>query len=140
MRYSGSTPAGAGHPLLAAPAPGTQRYISPDHIHVVSHWEKEMGCSGGSLEPPGPRLTHLHTIYTAYSECLPTRLNPVAERTFFSQVSHCKVPKEKAVEFWRLAEELIPNCRTEPHQVRLRVPPAEALYPGDTMHRIAAIS
>jgi hypothetical protein len=50
------------------------------------------------------------------------------------------VPKEKAVEFWRLAEELIPNCRTEPHQVRPRVPPAEALYPSDTMHRIAAMS
>jgi hypothetical protein len=27
-------------------------------------------------EPPGPLLTHLHTIYMAYSECLPTRLNP----------------------------------------------------------------
>ena len=67
-------------------------------------------------------------------------MNPVAERNFFSQVSHCKVPKEKAVEFWRLAEELIPNCRTEPHQVRPRVSPAEALYPSDTMHRIAAMS
>ena len=44
----------------------------------------EMG-SGGSLEPPGP-LTYLHTVYMAYSECLPTRLNPLAERTCFSQV------------------------------------------------------
>jgi hypothetical protein len=32
------------------------------------------------------------------------------------------------------------RLRTEPYQVRSRVPPAEALYPGDTMHRIAAIS
>ena len=32
--------------------------------------------SGDSLDPPGPLLTHLNTIYTAYSECLPTRLNP----------------------------------------------------------------
>jgi len=39
------------------------------------------------LEPPGPLLTHLHTVYMAYSECLPTRLNPLAERTCFSQVS-----------------------------------------------------
>jgi hypothetical protein len=50
------------------------------------------GGSGGSLEPPGPLLglpgpllTHLHTVYMACSECLPTRLNPLAERTCFSQ-------------------------------------------------------
>jgi hypothetical protein len=38
------------------------------------------------LEPPGLLLTHLHTVYMAYSKCLPTRLNPLAERTCFSQV------------------------------------------------------
>ena len=38
------------------------------------------------LEPPGPLLTHLHTVHMAYSECLPTRLNPLAESTCFSQV------------------------------------------------------
>ena len=27
---------------------------------------------------------HLHTVYMAYSECLPTRLNPLAERKYFS--------------------------------------------------------
>jgi hypothetical protein len=48
--------------------------------------EKEIGGSGGSLEPPGPLPTHLHTVYMAYSECLPTRLNPLAERACFSQV------------------------------------------------------
>jgi hypothetical protein len=42
-------------------------------------------ASGGSLEPPGPLLepplpTHLHTVCMAYSEDLPTRLNPLAER------------------------------------------------------------
>jgi hypothetical protein len=51
--------------------------------------EKEIGDSRGSLEPPGPLnthlLTHLHAVYMAYSECLPTRLNPLAERTCFSQ-------------------------------------------------------
>jgi hypothetical protein len=36
------------------------------------------------LEHPGPLLTHLHTVYTADSERLPTRLNPLAERTCFS--------------------------------------------------------
>jgi hypothetical protein len=48
--------------------------------------EKQIGGSGGSLEPPGPLLTHLHTVHIAYSECLPTRLNLLAERTYFSQV------------------------------------------------------
>jgi hypothetical protein len=48
--------------------------------------EQQIGGSGGSLEPPGPLLTRLHTVYMAYSECLPTRLNPLAERTCFSQV------------------------------------------------------
>ena len=38
------------------------------------------------LEPPGPLLTRLHTVYMAYSECLPTRLSPLAERNCFSQV------------------------------------------------------
>jgi hypothetical protein len=48
--------------------------------------EKQIGGSEGSLEPSGPLLTHLHTVYKAYSECLPTRLDPLAERTCFSQV------------------------------------------------------
>jgi hypothetical protein len=56
--------------------------------------EQQMGGSAGdSLEPPGPLLeppagpllTHLHTVYMAYSERLPTRLNPLAKRTCFSQ-------------------------------------------------------
>ena len=44
-----------------------------------------MNPLGLFLEPPGPLLTHLHTVYMAYSERLPTRLNPLAERTCFSQ-------------------------------------------------------
>ena len=50
---------------------------------AVSAREQQIRGSGGSLEPPGsllelprPLLTHLHTVYIAYSECLPTRLNP----------------------------------------------------------------
>jgi hypothetical protein len=46
--------------------------------------EKQTGGSGGSLEPPGlllkppgPLLTHPHTVHMACSECLPTRLNPL---------------------------------------------------------------
>ena len=38
------------------------------------------------LEPPGPLLTHLYTVYMACSEFLLTRLNPLAERTCFAQV------------------------------------------------------
>ena len=55
--------------------------------------ETDTRGSGGSLEPPGPLLeppgpllTHLHTVDIAYSECLPTHLNPLAERACFSQV------------------------------------------------------
>jgi hypothetical protein len=40
--------------------------------------------SGGSLDPPVPLLTHLHTVCMAFYERLPTRLNPLAERTCFS--------------------------------------------------------
>jgi hypothetical protein len=49
--------------------------------------EKQTPGSRGSLEPPGPLPTHLHTVYMGCSECLPTLLNcPQAERTCFSQV------------------------------------------------------
>ena len=41
---------------------------------------------------------HLHTVYMEYSECLPTLLNPLAERTCFSQV------------MTRLAEQLEPRA------------------------------
>jgi hypothetical protein len=54
--------------------------------------EQQMGGSGGSVEPPaplldppGPLLMHRHTVCIAYFECLPTRLNPLAERACFSQ-------------------------------------------------------
>jgi hypothetical protein len=60
---------------------------------VVGPREQQIGGSGGSLAPPGllleaprPLLTHLYTVYMACSECLLTRLNPLAERTCFSQV------------------------------------------------------
>jgi hypothetical protein len=49
--------------------------------------EKQIGGSGGSLEPRGPLPMHLHTVHMAYSECLPTLLKPLAERNCFSQVS-----------------------------------------------------
>ena len=45
-----------------------------------------MNPLGLFLEPPGPLLTHLHTVYMGYSERLPTRLNPLAKRTCFYQV------------------------------------------------------
>ena len=63
-------------------------------IAQLTHWslqiydhvpagQKEIGGSGGSLKPHGPLLMHLHTVYMAYPECLPTGLNPLAERTVF---------------------------------------------------------
>ena len=69
---------------------GNSPGVCYSELHVAR--EQQIGGSGGSLEPPGPLLespgpllTHLHTVYMAYSECLPTRLNPLAERTCFSQ-------------------------------------------------------
>ena len=53
---------------------------------AVDAREKEIGGSGVSLEPPGLLLTQLHAVCMAYSECLPTLLTPLAERTCFSQV------------------------------------------------------
>ena len=45
-----------------------------------------MNPLGLFLETPGPLLTHLHAVYMACSECLPTSLKPLAEMTCFSQV------------------------------------------------------
>ena len=45
----------------------------------------------------GPLLTHLHTVYMADSECLPTRLNPLAERTCFSQVGFAGCDRPHAI-------------------------------------------
>jgi hypothetical protein len=52
----------------------------------VTQGERHRGVQGGSEEPLGPLITHLHTVYMAYSECLPIHLNPMAERTCFSQM------------------------------------------------------
>ena len=61
-------------------------------LQLVCSREQQIGGSGGSLEHPGPLLeppvpllTHLHTFCMASSEWLPTRLNPLAEGTCFSQ-------------------------------------------------------
>ena len=61
-------------------------YFSSRRGRDVETREKQIWGSGGSLEPPGPLPMHLHTVYMACSECVPTRLNPLAERTCFSQV------------------------------------------------------
>ena len=54
-----------------------------------------MNPLGLFLEPPGLFLTHLHTVCMAYSERLPTRLNPLAERTCFSQVTKSEPASNK---------------------------------------------
>jgi hypothetical protein len=43
----------------------------PKQIAAYVSGRNRCGGSGGSLEPPGPLLAHLHTVYMAYSECLP---------------------------------------------------------------------
>jgi hypothetical protein len=54
------------------------------------------------LNPLGLFITHLHTIYMAYSECIPTRLNPPAERTCFSQVQLFASNNPDADVTWRV--------------------------------------
>jgi hypothetical protein len=69
-------------------------YVAMRYAVKVACREQQIGIQGAHLnplgiflEPPGPFLTHLHTVYMAYSEHLPTRLTPLAERTCFSQVA-----------------------------------------------------
>jgi hypothetical protein len=57
---------------------------------LVEGGSKELDGSGGSLEPPGPLLTHPHTVYTVYSECIPTRLSALAERASYSPRSRVR--------------------------------------------------
>jgi hypothetical protein len=75
------------------PTTGAERLAGQHTQGLVQHGEKQIGGSGGLLEPPGPLLdppghllAHLHTVCMACSERLPTGLNPLAERTCFSQV------------------------------------------------------
>ena len=42
---------------------GNQRTTSSSTTLSVPAREKEIGGSGGSLEPPGPLITHLHTVF-----------------------------------------------------------------------------
>ena len=41
------------------------QYAAPIKEHEVDGREKQIGGSGGSLEPPGPLLPHLHTVCIA---------------------------------------------------------------------------
>ena len=94
----------AGHSLPPETAAAAAVYsnlsafeIGASAIDGTGAREEHIGGSGGSLvdppgpllEPPWPLLTHLHTAYMVYSECLPTRLNPLAERTCFPQAGAC---------------------------------------------------
>ena len=75
-----------GRTMSIIQGPGTERDLMDGLMAHARRGEKGTGGLGGSLEPPGPLLTHLHTVYIAYSECLPTRKrNPLAERACFSQ-------------------------------------------------------
>ena len=81
-----------GHRLPAA-GEAVPLALGPDFKPLPSERrEKEIGrgLRGLTTATSGPLLTHLHTsntIYMVHSECLPTRLNPLAvERTCFSQV------------------------------------------------------
>ena len=76
---------------------------------VASHLVTPLGAQQSSFAAANPLLSALDDTQRRYIPNTNTHI-----------VSHCKVPLEKAVEFWTLAEELIPNCRVEPYQVRTR--------------------
>ena len=97
-RSSRAACCGAARPHVSFPAnparrgrrpPGRARAVYRPPGPPPPRREKEIGGSGGSLEPPGPLPTHLHTVYMEYSECVPTLVNPLAKRTCFSQVREC---------------------------------------------------
>jgi hypothetical protein len=100
--------------------------------------EKEIGGSGGSLEPPGPLLSHLHTVYLAYSKCLPTRLNSLAERAHFSQAAaaarhqgdtKARIPQEASTAL-RPHERRPATNRCEPIGIGVPTDIVDGLTPG----------
>ena len=108
--------------------------------------EKQIRGSGGSLEPPGPLLetpgpllTHLHTIYIGYSECLPTRLNPLAERTCFSQnpnaPAHARVVRQDKAGRERAARQAEIKKRLDLLRARPMDPGAHTKYSDMTVYR-----
>ena len=64
----------------------------------------------GSLGPPGPFFTHLDTVYMEYSKCLPTLLNPLAQRTYFSQMPDAQEVFIDTVGEGSLTLELLERC------------------------------
>jgi hypothetical protein len=66
---------------------GKQAMLAGAFDERVAAAGKRYGGSGGALDPPGPLPVHLRSAYIEYSECLPTLFNPLAERTYFSQVT-----------------------------------------------------
>ena len=80
---AGDTVADEGWVPVSLYSPYTDRLdtrwtVITDEHSLVRTVEKQIGGSGGSLEPPGPLLDP--------PERLPTGLNPLAEKACFSQV------------------------------------------------------
>jgi hypothetical protein len=83
-----TTPASHPDPSGGAPARGDMAAAPQLAVDGLIQGERDRGFrAGGSLETPGPLLTHPHTVHMTYSEYLPTGLNPLMpERACFSQV------------------------------------------------------
>lgn len=95
----------------AAPIRTVTGCLCMPHSYSNDEWvgsrEKAAGGSGGSLEPSAPLLTHFHTVFMEYSECLPTLLNPVPKRTPWYQVGSGCVPNRAGD--WC---DVVPGCPT----------------------------
>ena len=78
---------------------------------VLRRVSRHLSAPYGSLSRP---MSSAGNLLAALDNSTPARHIP---DTSCHIVSHCKVPEGKGEEFFSLARELIPNCRTEPHQV-----------------------
>ena len=96
----GKLPARGSPPAPPARPAKKARWRPPPTPLGAQQGERDRG-SGGSLEPPRSLYAHLRTVCMPYSERLPTRWNPLAERTCFSKVRELRarqVPGRRALE------------------------------------------
>jgi hypothetical protein len=87
-------PVAVSEAVLASEPGGTMTSADYGEENGTTTGEQQIGSAGGSLEPPGPLLEppgplpmRLPTVHMECSGCLPALLNPLAERTCFSQAA-----------------------------------------------------
>lgn len=77
----------------------------------VTHARPLSSSSASSSSPGEVSAAAAGDLLAVLDNSVPQRYIPEAHVHI---VSHCKVPQDKADEFWSLAQELVPHCREEP--------------------------